>query len=374
MWTLANLLRLAHSDACAELSDYARSSATTYADGYAHGGELVEAAQRMVREAEDVRLLAVAAERARGVSWETIGEALGDVSRQAAQQRFGERVDELELDVLLPLRTSGAGDGLSHTAGPDAAVAPDACLKRLDAWAQRHHEQSDPGEEFIDQLVSHGLRQRPREATGRIANVTRLADLLMNATGTFATRELPPGVAERYTRRRLLEEKVALYDAMRDEAEQNPLRLRSATTQATRDEAQRAWEELIEIRTEEARERLQIDWRNDEEATIAVHGRPVAVLASSSDPVDAEACGWWLWGVNDAGEADDRGGAWPQLVDEDLGAEREHVEHAALDQIASAIGSDQAKGIGPFNPGGIAGPPLGSLRPSTLPNPDTQNR
>jgi hypothetical protein len=30
-------------------------------------------------------------------------------------------------------------------------------------------------------------------------------------------------------------------------------------------------------------------------------------------------------GVNDAGESDDRGGAWPQLVD----VEREHLEHTA---------------------------------------------
>lgn len=65
---------------------------------------------------------------------------------------------------------------------------------------------------------------------------------------------------------------------------------------------------------------------------------------------------WWLWGVNEAGEADDRDGAWPQLVDDDLEVEREHAEHAALEAIAASIGSDLAKGVAPFGPGGIAGP------------------
>ena len=84
--------------------------------------------------------------------------------------------------------------------------------------------------------------------------------------------------------------------------------------------------------------------------------RPVAVRARSSDPTDIDVCGWWLWGVNQVGEADDRGGAWPQLVAEDLDLEREHLEHAALEAIATSIGSDLAKGVAPFDPGGIAGP------------------
>lgn len=82
---------------------------------------------------------------------------------------------------------------------------------------------------------------------------------------------------------------------------------------------------------------------------------PVAILARSHDR-DPETRGWWLWGVDDDGEADDRGGAWPELVDDDLEREREHIEHVALTRIAESIGADQAKGTGPFDPGGIAGP------------------
>jgi hypothetical protein len=172
----------------------------------------------------------------------------------------------------------------------------------------------------------------------------------MNATGAFATRELPAGVTVRYARRRLLEEKLALYDAMRTEATTDP---RAADA---REQAARAFEELVEIRTEEARDALTIDWRNASEAAVALHGQAVAVLARSDDVVDAEVRGWWLWGVDDAGLADDRGGAWPQLVDEDLDAEREQLEHAAIAAIATHVGSDQAKGVSPFGPGGIASP------------------
>jgi len=359
VWTLENLFRLAHSDACSELSDLARSSATTYADGFAHGGELVECAHRLVRDAEDVRLLAVAAERARGVPWDTIGEALGDVSRQAAQKRFGERVDELVLDVLLPVRQSESGDGTSHSVGPQAALEPDRTATRLDAWAQRHHERTDGGKDVVDRLVSHGLR--PARALDHMGAVTRLAGLLMNATGSFASRMLPPGVSERYARRRLLEAKLALYDAMRAES--------ARVDDDAGEQAARAFTELVQIRTEETRERLAIRWSADEGvialhdrcsshngAVITLHDRPVAVLARSSDPVDPEARGWWLWGVGDDGQADDRGGAWSQLVDEDLDVQREHLEHTAIEALAAWIGSDQAKGTDPFAPGGIAGP------------------
>ena len=349
MWTLSNLLRIAHSAACADLADYARSCASTYADGFARGGEFVEEAERLVRDAEDVRLLAVAAERSRGVSWEAIGEALGGISKQAAQKRFSDRVEQLEVDILLPEREGpyvGAQPNPGWTAGPDAAAHPDEWLPRLDAWAKRHHERTDGGKDHVNELVSHGLRE-PR-ALDHMSAVTKLTALLLDSTGAFASRELPPGVTERYARRRLLEAKLALYDAMRADS--------SSTDSDARAQAAHAFEQLVEIRTEEAREILAIRWNSDDEATIVLRQRPVAILARSHDSVDPETRGWWLWGVDDDGQADDRGGAWPELVDDDLERAREHLEHAALTQIAHWIGSDQAKGTGPFDAAGIAGP------------------
>ena len=276
MWTLSNLLRIAHSAACADLADYARSSATTYADGFARGGELVEEAERLMRDAEDVRLLAVAAERSRGVSWEAIGEALGGVSKQAAEKRFSERVEQLELDILLPEREGpyvGAQPNPGWTAGPDVAAHPDEWSPRLDAWAKRHHERTDGGKDHLDHLISHGLRE-PR-ALDHMGAVTKLTALLLDSTGAFARRELPPGVTERYARRRLLEAKLALYDAMRADS--------SSTDSDAREQAAHAFEQLVEIRTEEVREILTTRWNSDDEATIALRERPVAILARSHD-------------------------------------------------------------------------------------------
>ena len=170
----------------------------------------------------------------------------------------------------------------------------------------------------------------------------------MDATDSFAKRELPAGLTERDVRRRLLESKVALHDAMRAQA--------TAGDAGARDEAARAFDELVALRSEETRERLAISWSNEDEAPITVGDRAVAVLSRTTDR-DAEVRGCWLWGVDDDGQADEHGGAWPQLVDENLYVEREHLEHAALKQIARLIGCDQAKGIEPFEPGGIAQDP-----------------
>jgi hypothetical protein len=364
MWTLENLLRLAHCAACAELSDRARSSASTYADGYARGGELAEVADRLVAAAEEVRLLAVAVERERGVSWETIGEVLaGGVSKQAAQKRYGERVDELVLDVLLPLREGPPG-GLGWAAGPDGVADPDATLASLDAWARRHHEPADSGTDHLDELVSHGLREQPREATRRIATVTLLADLVMNATGSFATRELPRGVTERYARRRLLEEKVALYDAMRREA-----KTRQALADAL-EHGEHAFNELVDCHRADLRERLG-HGRADDVVVITLDGRPVQVLAHADDPTDEQVRGWWLWDVSDHGTAP-KGyelnldvwraarpvlGLGPGEFLADADVDDNAAIAAALDAVCDHIATDAAKGFTPFGPGGIAGPP-----------------
>jgi hypothetical protein len=51
----------------------------------------IERAARLVDRAELVLLRAVALERARGCSWQTIGDELG-ISRQAAHERFAHRL------------------------------------------------------------------------------------------------------------------------------------------------------------------------------------------------------------------------------------------------------------------------------------------
>lgn len=80
-------------------------------------------------------------------------------------------------------------------------------------------------------------------------------------------------------------------------------------------------------------ERLAIGWSSCDEASITVGDRALAVLSQTTDR-DAAVCGRWLWGVDDDGQADDRN-VGSQLVDENPDVEREHLEHAALEQIAS---------------------------------------
>lgn len=357
MWSFGNLLRLGHAQACRELSDLARTSVDTHPSEDA--AELVELAQRLVAQAEDVLELAVASARERGVSWEQIGELLpgadgSGVSRQAAAKRFGERVEQLQVDTLLPRRAPPRPGGLGWTAGPDGVDYPDETVARLDAWALRHREATDPSlrDRPDDQLVSAGLRARYRPAIDSIGPITRLARLLLDATGPFATTSLPNGVTERYARQRLLEFRLVAADAMLEER-RSGARGGDPSLIVDRDAI---LDELVRSLAEDCREQLAFDWSDEYTATVALHARPMVILARNADRRDRETVGWWLWGVGPDGDADSAGGgAWPRFVDVDLQAEREHVEHAAAAVIAADVASDQAKGLGPFAAGGIAG-------------------
>jgi hypothetical protein len=57
------------------------------------------------------------------------------------------------------------------------------------------------------------------------------------------------------------------------------------------------------------------------------------------------------------GNPDDRGGAWPEpVLDEDADEDASSAAAtAALAAVAHHIGSDLAKGVGPFDARGIAG-------------------
>lgn len=138
-YSRAARLRLALAEEYAELSDRARSGVPTYADGAALGGEFVEDAARILSAARDLLTLAVAYERRRGVSWEVIGESLG-ISRQAAHERYGDRVKALE-DALLHnwITEDPRTPGL-----PAAAADPAATARRLDRWVSGRLQPTDP--------------------------------------------------------------------------------------------------------------------------------------------------------------------------------------------------------------------------------------
>jgi hypothetical protein len=56
-------------------------------------GQLLRQAKRLADQAQELMEQAVVAERAKGTSWETIGEVLDGVTKSAAQKRYGARVN-----------------------------------------------------------------------------------------------------------------------------------------------------------------------------------------------------------------------------------------------------------------------------------------
>ena len=340
------VLRLAHADACRELSDRARSMASTYGEAHRQPGELVEEAERLIADAREVLALAVAYERQGGSGWEQIGEALGEgISRQAASKRFGERVDALELDVLLPARDVPTPGVLGWWAGPDAARDPEQTARSLDSWLDRHREPTDPGR-HVERLFSDGLR--PDRAVDFISASTRLSILLSRATGPFADVDLPVGVTERYARRRLLEAEVATFSLMLKEQDGSEHPHRAQTARALAE----VHDELVGVLTDETRDHLSVVNIDRDQLQLYWHECAVALLVRTEDR-DPETTGWF-W-VNPPDDEVDRG--YPQLLAEvDPGDPLELVERLAIKDLAAKIASDLAKGVGPLQPGGLAGP------------------
>jgi hypothetical protein len=183
-----DLARLAYAQACRELSDSARCQVATTADSYAHPGEYVEAARRLVNEADWALTRAVVFERQAGRSWATIAEALG-VSAEAAQERFGQAELDWKAALVRPLRPHRYG-GYLVSALPDGADGPEDYVRWLDDWCARHTETTDvaayrPAEERAHQ-VSAGLtahRDPDLAVTGEIGLVLAQARQLAQQPG-----------------------------------------------------------------------------------------------------------------------------------------------------------------------------------------------
>src|SRR4051794_28498621 len=141
----------------------------------------------MVRDAEDVVRLAVAGERAAGTSWQEIGDRL-DVTRQSAHERFARPVEQIADGVLFPEREPDHEGGLGWWACPDGLQDPEHSVARLDEWAARQREPTDP--ERGPHPVSAGLQHDDRAAAiEAIGLVTALAKRLLDG-------DVAPGVSE----------------------------------------------------------------------------------------------------------------------------------------------------------------------------------
>jgi hypothetical protein len=120
----AALARLAVTSEAADASDSYRALAADGEHPRQGPGELAGDAWRLFEQARGILRNAVIAERLAGTSWEVIGEHLGEISKQAAHERYGAAETVFRRAALLAwLVPERAFDQLGELADPDAALA-----------------------------------------------------------------------------------------------------------------------------------------------------------------------------------------------------------------------------------------------------------
>jgi hypothetical protein len=191
--------------AARQVSDTARGMVATFADDHAQHGDFVEEALRLRALADEVLDRAVVLERERNTTWDGIGAALGGNgeprTRQAAEDRFGERVKRWRAALVHPLRTHPDGHTVYSTL-PDGAEAPDFWARELDEWVLHHAEPTDVvahlGGEYP---VSAGLNTDPFLLVLTEEKLIRQQALDLQARRIAGERLLAPEVAEFHRRR-----------------------------------------------------------------------------------------------------------------------------------------------------------------------------
>ena len=201
-------LRAALSAQASEIADSARGLVSTYSDGYAQGGEFIDAAARIAADARQLLELAVAYERRRGTSWELIGGGLS-ISRQAAHDRFGDAVKRLDQAMI---RCWLLGDDPRAAGLPYGAADTAEAAALLDDWVTRHLQATDPlarkPEDDPERLHPVSRNLPPMDIMENSALVQAAAAILSERVGIFPsdllqddysreTRELELGLTRR---------------------------------------------------------------------------------------------------------------------------------------------------------------------------------
>ncbi|WP_336215985.1 hypothetical protein [Nonomuraea sp. LPB2021202275-12-8] len=207
------LARLAVTTEAADASDRYRALA---ADGdhspYGQPGELVDYAWRLAEQARAILQAAVVTERLAGTSWETIGENLGEISKQAAHERYGAAETVFRRAALMAWLVPGrADDQLGELADADAALA------RLTRWLQAPHQPpaagADPGTRPASAVSEPLPPGYPEMSDTERAGLIIEAANLLTGVGTYKRagvteherRDVELGLARR---------KVELYEAI----------------------------------------------------------------------------------------------------------------------------------------------------------------
>lgn len=153
------LSRLAVSATAQEAADRAAALVPTVTDD---AGENVGLAAQLVAQAQDVLTRTVVHAREHGESWERIGEELGGITRQSAQERYRDELAEWDDALDRPWERSGS---LRVSRLPDGLADPASTTGYLDAWCSQHAAESTRRIAEIDGLTERMVSARLPEHT-----------------------------------------------------------------------------------------------------------------------------------------------------------------------------------------------------------------
>lgn len=193
---LTSRLRLELASEAAGLADLSRGLVRTDSDG--RPGSATEHAARMLARAQEALALAVAYDRRVGASWGVIGESLGEVSEQAAHERFAPEAARYEEDLLrgwllagVPRRPFSDPDGLTGN--------PVQTAEMLDEWMARR---TDDGGHPSRRPVSGALEPMGNKEFGSLL-AAALAMIIKSATDPWARADERHRMELGYARRRV---------------------------------------------------------------------------------------------------------------------------------------------------------------------------
>ncbi|MCX4707159.1 hypothetical protein [Streptomyces sp. NBC_01373] len=188
------LARLVLSHRLQELSERAMTWIPTTHDMWAHPGEAVSDLVDLVELAQDALSAAVVYERQKGTSWAAMGEALGEISRQSAHERYSQAVEDWQLALVEPFEPAAEGARVRSRRLHEAAYEPTATGRRLDAWAREHVER---------------VRDDAHPVTGHLPGLSTAEEMVQVLDAVHHAQQSQAGPAERA---RLQERKAALLE------------------------------------------------------------------------------------------------------------------------------------------------------------------
>ncbi|MEV4249348.1 hypothetical protein AB0J63_38775 [Streptosporangium canum] len=139
-YSRASLARLAALADAVDVAEGMRAFTDATSDAWARPGELVDRARQLAELARAVLTHTVIHERLKGTSWEAIGWGLGDISKQAAQARYGDAERDFRRRALLAWLEP---DVATRHLGSSVGEVP-GTVEMLTEWWQAHRQPNEP--------------------------------------------------------------------------------------------------------------------------------------------------------------------------------------------------------------------------------------